>query len=501
MWDPDEVRTDVDLLVVGGGTGGAVVAGRLAERGDRQVLLLEAGPDYGSANSGSWPADLLDAAYLPSSHDWGYRGSGAGGQDLTFGRARVIGGCSAHNGCAQSWGWRGDYDAWAAADLSGWGADDLLPLFEVATERMRIRRWEQEEVQPFHRCFVTAMVANGVPRRADQDSLDGGCGVDVWPANSAEGVRFNTAFAYLDPVRNSRSLQIVGDTLVDRLVVRDGKIRGVEAVTDGHRRVYAAGTVVVCAGTYGTPEILLRSGIGPAAELEAIGVGVVADLPGVGANLHDQPTVELRYEGTADLAADLAAFTATRACPQEQAIAKLRSSVADGPYDLHIYPWVEPDPAAESGWQCVIPVGLLAPRSRGRLRLGGIGYQTRAVLDHGFLAEQHDVTALADGVRQILPLIRGGEMSRYLGRTRQAPPASDEALQRWIRSTHSHYWHPAGTCRMGRPEDGAVTNENGAVYEVQGLYVADASLFPTVPRGTPALPVVVAAERIATTLP
>ena len=118
-----------DVVVIGGGTAGCVVAGRLAERADRQVLLIEAGPDYGSRTSGRWPADLLDASSLPSSHDWGYSGAGASGRDLAFDRARVMGGCSTNNGCTQSWGWSGDYDRWAAAGLVGWSATDLRAHF------------------------------------------------------------------------------------------------------------------------------------------------------------------------------------------------------------------------------------------------------------------------------------------------------------------------------------------------------------------------------------
>ena len=202
------VTASPNVVVIGGGTAGCVVAGRLAERADRQVLLIEAGPDYGGRDSGRWPGDLLDASTLPTSHDWGYGGPGSGGRALAFDRARVMGGCSTHNGCTQSWGWSGDYDRWAASGLAGWAADDLRPHFDAATERMRVHRFAESEVQPFHRAFVDACEAEGIPRVADLDSLDGGIGVDVSPVNIVDGVRWNASFAYIDPVRERGQFEI-----------------------------------------------------------------------------------------------------------------------------------------------------------------------------------------------------------------------------------------------------------------------------------------------------
>src|SRR5215475_5119878 len=165
-------RTGVsDVIVVGGGTAGAVVAGRLVEAGLR-VAVVEAGPDYGSYRVGGWPAELLDARALPETHDWGYRGQGAGGQQLAFERAQVIGGCSAHNGCVQLPGWRGDYDAWAASGCAGWSAAELRPLFARAIERLRVRHFSPEEIQPFQRGFLEASVAADIARTEDLDDLD-----------------------------------------------------------------------------------------------------------------------------------------------------------------------------------------------------------------------------------------------------------------------------------------------------------------------------------------
>ena len=487
-----------DVIVVGAGTAGAVMAARLVEAGLR-VAVVEAGPDYGSYRSGGWPAELLDAGALPETHDWGYRGQGAGGQRLAFERARVIGGCSAHNGCAQLAGWRGDYDAWAASGCPGWSCEELRPWFAGSIERLRVRRFSPEEIQPFQRGFLGAAVAAGVPFTDYVDDLDGEVGCGPEPVNVVDGIRWNTAFAYLDPVRDRRELTIVAEATVDSVLIANGRAFGVRTRVAGQPRELRADLVVLCAGVYGTPEILLRSGIGPAADLAELGIGVHVDLPAVGANLHDQPASQLEFAGTERLRGELEQFARTYWLPEEQALAKIASPMADGPFDLHVYPWVEPDEAQPAGWRCVVPVGLLTPKSRGRLRLRSADPGERAEVDHGYLAKAADVAALARGVRWALQVVRQPEIAGYLGSPLRFPPdPHDGVLDKWIRSTHAHYWHPAGTCRMGSdPAKGAVVDARGRVYGVRGLRVADASVFQRLPRATPALPTAVVGERIA----
>lgn len=486
---------------MGGGTAGAVVAGRLVEAGIR-VTVLDAGPDYGPRRAAGWPEELLDARRLPELHDWGYTGPGAAGHGLAFDRARVVGGCSAHNGCAQSWGWRGDYDRWASMDCAGWSAEDLAPLFRRATERMRVRRYDEGEIQPFQAAFLHAVTSGGVARTDDLDDLDGGAGVAVEPVNVVDGVRWNASFAYLDPVRGRPELTVVGDALVDRVLFDGTRAVGVGAVTPDGREDFRADLVVLSGGAYGTPEVLLRSGVGPADELRALGLDVVADVPGVGRTLHDQPALELAFHAGAELIHALDEFAAERWLPEEQAIAKLETPRADGPYDLHAYPWVEPDPS--SRWRCVVPVALLTPASRGAVRLRAIDPTVRAEIDHRYLSDVdgQDLERLAWGLRWLSELVRGG-LATWLGGAINPPPDLDDdaALNAWIRSTHGHYWHPAGTCRMGPENDPrAVVDRSGRVRGVAGLRVADASIFPSIPRATPALPTVVIGERMADVL-
>jgi choline dehydrogenase len=231
--------------------------------------------------------------------------------------------------------------------------------------------------------------------------------------NVVDGLRWNAAFAYLDPVRSR--VEIFGDTLVDVLIQRERAI-GVRAIVDGRPRDVRSEVVVLAAGAYGTPEILLRSGIGPPGDLRRLGIEPVVDLCGVGANLHDQPAVELRFAGSDRLRRDLERFSAERWLPEEQALAKFASPFCDGPYDLHVYPWVEPDFAARSGWQCVIPVALLTPRSRGRLRLSSADPARLGEPDHApYLRDPSDLPALAAGARWTMSIAGTEPLAQYLG--------------------------------------------------------------------------------------
>lgn len=462
--------TEAEIAVVGGGTAGAALAARLAAAG-RDVLVIEAGPDYGPAGSGRWPADLLDAGSLPTSHDWGYRATGAGGAVLALDRARVLGGCSAHNGCTQNWGWRGDYDAWGERS-PGWSADDLAPAFERARSAMRLRRYAADEIQPFQAAFLAACAAAGHRLADDLDDLNGGAGAGCAPVNIADGVRWNTAFAYLDPVRDR--LRILDRTVVERIAPHAAGPTRIHARAPGGPIEIRAAETVLCGGAYGTPELLLRSGI---------------DLPGVGRGLQEHPAVQLEFDGSAELAARLAEFARHRWLPEEQAILKLASPGCDGPYDLHVYPWVEPDAAAPHGWKCVFPVALLTPRSRGSVGRSGI--------DHRYLSDPADVAALAHGIAAVRELLAHPALAALLGSPRAVPPPSGP-LDRYIREHHAHYWHPAASCPMGPdPAQGAVVDEHARLDGSPTIRLADASIFPVIPRGTTAMPTTVVGERVA----
>src|SRR3954454_18831944 len=275
----------VDTLILGGGTTGAVVAGLLAERSDETVLVLEAGPDYGPLAGGRWPRALVDGSMLGIGlHDWGFTsGLSRYRRTLDFERARVIGGCSSHNGCAAIWGAREDYDAWAAAGCDGWSTDELHPFLSASNRRLRVQTPPRSDLTPFQAAAHAALETMGIPRTDDLNDLDESQGVSPSPVNIDDGVRFNTAFAYLDPVRGKPNLTIAGNAMADRLTVLGGRVTGAEVIVDGKRVTVTAGRTVIAGGAYGSPGILERSGIGDPAVLEPLGIKVVHDLRGVGA--------------------------------------------------------------------------------------------------------------------------------------------------------------------------------------------------------------------------
>jgi choline dehydrogenase len=498
-----ELPKYADTVVVGGGTAGAAVAGILAERTDQSVLLLEAGPDYGPYESGNWPSDLLEAFDLAESHSWEYdSGQHYSDRVIPFQRARVIGGCSSHNGCAAIWGHRADYDGWAALGNDGWATDELLPFFRSANERMRVRIPGIDEVTPYHRAMLAAAPAAGIPIVEDLNNLDEPVGMAPSPANIWNGVRWNSAFAYLDPVRSRPNLTIIGNVLTDRLIIKHDRVTGVRVIGPDGPTVVEAGRVVISGGTYGSPAILLRSGIGDPAALNDIGVKTVHALPGVGRNLHDHSAAYLVFAGTEVLREQMTAFGEERWMPEEQSIAKARSSQCGEAFDLHIYPEGGPYANGRTAWSFIMPVACMTPRSRGRLRLTSSDPEAVPAFEHGYLSDvdRADIRVLADGIeiaramtnQPALRALIGAELAPGLDiRTRQD-------LERWIDRVVVHYYHPVGTCKMGPAADSqAVVDSRGKIHGLEGGYVADCSIMPVIPRANTNIPAAVVGERIA----
>ncbi len=322
------------------------------------------------------------------------------------------------------------------------------------------------------------------------------------PVNIANGVRWNTAFAYLDPVRERSNLTIVDDSPCDRLEIASGKVRAVVVAGRGGPVRIEAGRIIVAAGTYGSPAILMRSGIGDPAELRAAGITPVHDLPGVGRNLHDHPRVTLIYVGTRELENMMTEFGREHWMPEEQTIAKARSSRCSEGFDLHIYPVGGPDSATPTGWRWTLEVACMTPRSRGALRLTSADIEAPPILDHRYLSDpdDEDLRVLVDGVALAREIAAKPALSRLAGKAISPGISGGNRTEvaAWVRANCLHYYHPVGTCRMGPASDrSAVVDLRGKIHGLDNGYVADASIMPVIPRANTNVPALVVGERIA----
>jgi choline dehydrogenase len=465
-----------DVVVVGGGTAGCVLAARLSESQERTVCLLEAGPDYGTLTGGRWPEDVLDARSLSFSHDWG-----PGGEDERPLGARVIGGSSAANACMVVAGSPADYDEWGPE----WSYAAFEPSLERAKAGLRTSASNTAHPAPFHLRFLEAAEAVGIPVVADIDDAKRPLGAGPFPANVVDGRRWNAALAYLDPARDRENLEIVGETLVDRVLVEDGRAAAVVAA-DG-RRVDAA-TVILAAGAYFTPAILMRSGIGPETELRRLGIGVIEDLP-VGERLLDHCGTGIAWTPSPELDAETAAHEREHGLFEAHVVAKVASSrCPDGTWDTHLLSWTSRS-EAPGRYEVNIPVFNMKPRSSGRVRLRSSDPVDPPLVERGFLLVEDDVQVLVEGI-ELARSMAATEPLRSLLAEEVRP--GDQGLERYVRGSVRNYFHPAGTCPLG-----AVLDSDARVLGVDGLLVADASLMPTIPRANTNLTTAAIAERVA----
>ncbi len=488
-----------DTVVIGGGTAGAAVAGLLAEHGGQSVLLLEAVPDYGHLSEGRWPPELLRGNVIGDTHDWSYSSAasmGLPGHPLQ--RARVVGGCSSHNGCIALWGSSADYDGWAATGNGGWSTEEVLSHFRNAATRLRVRNFEPEEITPYHEACLEAMIGAGICRTTDLNHMDEDVGAALAPVNIWQGVRWGTHFAYLDPVRDRKDLTVVGDALVDKINLDRSRAVSVDFIWAGETATVEAGRIVLSAGAYGSPSVLLRSGIGPVEDLSPLGISTRIELPGVGCNLHDHPSLSMRHYGTQLFDSLMKDFIADgRTVFAEQSLAKVRSGRCGEAFDLHIAPVTSVGPDSEGRWECTMFVAHMAPQSRGRLTLQDSDPTTSPVIDTGYFTDPggDDIAEVMDGVAIGREIARQPRLAALIGAELDDTASIVSAEE--VGRASLHYYHPVGTCKMGPASDAAaVVDSAGRVHGAEGLYVADASIMPAVPRANTNLPTLMVAEKI-----
>jgi choline dehydrogenase len=468
------------------------------------VLLLEAGTAY---SVDGYPDDLRDPAHVPANpdHEWGFtaRGGPASPQ-IDAARCKALGGCSAHNATVAMRARPSDITDWQRHGLDEWAIEQVFATYKEMentpdgddayhgrTGPFPIRTRKYDELTPSLRGFVDAAAAEGFPVVEDFNGPNPS-GVGGYPVNVVDDVRQNTGIVYLtEEVRNRPNLEISGNVLVDR-VLFDGH-RAIGVVTASGDEI-PAGEVIVSGGSYGTPAILLRSGVGPAADLAELGIGVVADLP-VGQHLQDQPFYYNAYALKTD-ALDMR--------PAVGALLWKQSSEARGDQlDIHVaVTHLMPPEYSPTGGAIALSVAVVKPDSRGTLTLRSRDPGEQPEIDCNFLAEDRDARRMLEGVRLARKIGRNPALARFIElEILPGDTVGDDQLADAIASNLASYGHPTATAPMGGPQDPwAVVDSHGAVKGIDGLRVVDASIMPVVPSVALNPTTIMIAERIARTV-
>ena len=500
------MERDYDLIVVGAGAGGAVVAARASEDPRIRVLLIEAGPDY--PNVEGLPEDLRNANHGSFfDHDWRlrYRPSTTSRENIPLPRGRVTGGSSAVNTAIALRGQPTDYDDWAALGNPLWSWEKVLPAFcKLETDLdfgdkpyhgdsgpIPIRRHTRDELVPFQAACMDAFAALGYPDAVDHNDPQS-TGYAPHPMNKRGQLRISTSIAYLGPARGRPNLVILPETDCVRVTFENGAASGVEVRTkDGATQQITARQVVLAAGAIHTPPILVRSGIGPKETLERLGIAETKLLEGVGQHLQDHPAIGPTLEpkeGVADWDQ-----------PVIQTTLRYTATGSSDFNDMQLEPLSFMHiPGAR------LLMGLIAcifkSYSYGRLvfESAEVGAAPRIEMD--YLSDERDYAKILDGLHRAMELVHTpqvGAVSLGVRRPTDEELSKPAELEAWIRAHASSGAHPSCTARMGPADDPtAVVDERGFVHGVRGLRIADASIMPRVPSANTNIPTIMIGERM-----
>ena len=494
-------------IIVGAGSAGAALATRLSEDPERSVLLLEAGPDYPDLET--MPVDLkfgwgTGADFVvEDEHNWKYTAkSTAKGPTMDVPRGKVTGGTSAINGQVFLRAIPEDFEYWVSMGNDEWSYEQVLPYYrklETDTDfsddfhgtegPIIVRRHPLDELQPDQAAFYNACVAAGYAENPDHNHPDA-TGVGPYPLNNPEGIRWSTAIGFLSMARHRINLTIRPNCTTRRVLFDDTRATGVEVESGGESFVVNGDEIILSAGPIGSPHLLMLSGIGPADQLAEHGISLVKDVPGVGQNLRDHPTVHVSWRARPDVPAP----------PQEVGPQKVALRYTAPGSDIK-NDMIKVMRFRKIDHLLVMSVGLYLALGKGELKLQSPDPDVQPSLDYNYLQEPEDRRRLREGVRLCLELVDMKEFEKVVGERvnpDDAALASDNALDEWLMRSVSTMHHISCTAKMGPDSDPmAVVDQHGRVKGVQSLRVVDGSIMPDCTRANTNVPIMMMAERIA----